>query len=440
MSGYNTDAMHRRSAGHEHALAKALRRSGISEHGNAFVAMASDPFSDSPIKVVGMPDQTSGKSFVLDIRQELSIRKSAAMEAANPGGNWDAHIAFVPLITDNFAPITLSANGGLTAIAAAVPGPTPNALVHVCKVNEGQNTFDPTVIVATDCEYDGILVPELMELYSRARLIGGGIEVHDDTSALNRQGAVTCYRVDAEASYYTVTNTAGTAKIAGQIGSLPPSSIAQAKQINGVTHNSADGALQVWCLDDVDPRAHFTNLGNAVLVNAGESVPGSRDGFSAIGPAFTDPTVSRHYRELPFMMSGAYFTGLSSVSSLRLTVRCFVEVFPAPGNDLMALAKLAPSADPAAMEMLSILQSATLPGYPVSWNSFGDFTKSLLSTVRSIGKPLIKGIHWVNTAVTGAEKEFAAQKAAKAARKPAPRAPAKAGSRARAIKKLATYR
>jgi type IV secretory pathway TrbL component len=49
----------------------------------------------------------------------------------------------------------------------------------------------------------------------------------------------------------------------------------------------------------------------------------------------------------------------------------------------MAIAKHAPSADPGALTVVSVMQSQMRPGYPASHNSFGTFTRGLLSIARA---------------------------------------------------------
>lgn len=409
MAYNNANAQRRERRGLSSSLADVGRQHGLSPAGAQFVAMATDPFSDERQPIIGFPDQTGGKSVLYDIRKELPLNQPTYMA----GDIWDCHVSIMPCMfnmpnqTVNGAQALMSNHEAghveITGTACGDPagGAFWNANGDVIVVNivrSGEETFQEWGV------YDGIPIPELMQNDDRARLISIGYELINETEDQYKSGAHTDYRCDAnpnESHAFWLNDPIWTG--AGGLPAntyanrypikqcfLPPTNLAAAKQIGGVTRASHEGSLVVGCFDDVSTVAEPASNCSVVLHRTGPATGGSAalgygdvvfgtnpwDQELTTPPALgVNPPV--HVREIPFLMSGTYATNLSPQTKLRLVLHAVVEVFPGPGDDRMALAKLAPPYDPVALEYLSSLQTFTLPGYPVSWNSFGKYTKKL---------------------------------------------------------------
>lgn len=392
------------------AVLGAFARHGLSQKGADFVLMAADPFHDENYNVVGLPDQTSGRSYIATIRQEISIKRPSTV-ALNSA--WSAHVAFMPVISSDYDSkstltnqVTTNDNSG---IVAATGGTTWNAnasLLVVSSQPDGDPSFDP--VGTATCEYQTVDVPELTDRTTRARLLGGGYEVHNVTEELHRSGQVTDYRVDSDIGLSTgkVTKGAPGEMLATYLkGTLPPNTLANAKQINGVTREAAHGSMVVLCRDQNSHAAELPFQGTWILNRYDEQATvGYTDGICCIAAdTIAEPgEILPYCRELPFMQSGSYYSGLSYESKLNLSVVFFVEIFPSPGSVNMALSAPAPNYDPQAMELLSYIQSATLPGYPVSWNSLGRFTRWMHKAVKSAANGIKKAMPFISAGADAA--------------------------------------
>lgn len=376
-------------------LAAHSRRHTLSDAGAAFVAQVTDPFSDDAQRVVGMPDQTSGQSIVYDIRQELTIERPSTITADD---TFDVHIAMMPLVstnnvsgtTDDSVFVTWSAQTGQVSTVAAVNNwNCDGGVIAVNKVASGSLTFDPTDATS---EYQFIEVPVLVDPTTRARPLSIAYEVINETEDLYKSGAITDYRIDADPVWtqFDIAGSGGIAPCGGWIGNLPPSTLAQAKQVNGVTRAATEGSLVVGCFEQRDIPANFPSDCQAVLLRSDSNLTIPANALSLRSALQYNSTTTSYVRKLPFMQSGSYASGLAGRSKLRLVAHILVEVFPRPGSELMPIATLAPSYDAMALELISELQSQTLPGYPVSWNGLGKYTKKLVDAVRKYTSPVLK--------------------------------------------------
>lgn len=380
----------------QRAVLGAFARHGLSQAGADFVLMATDPFHDENYRIVGLPDQTSGRSYIASIRQEIPI------EAHSSGSVWSAHVAFQPCVFANGDGSATITDGctvdnltGVVTSSGTVGWNGNGSVLVVSKQPDTTDSFDPTGAVPN--EYQSIDIPQLVELGTRARLLGGGYEIHNTTEELHRSGQVTDYRVDSDACWTNLKCETSPGSAQYRIpsvlkGTLPPNSLAAAKQINGVTREAADGSMVVLCRDEHSHAAILPQRGFSILERHDTSSgPGVTDGFMSQAPYTDLGTEMGVVRELPFMTSGSYYSGLSPQTKLNLSVVFFVEIFPAPGRANMALAQPAPPYDPEALELLSYIQSGTLPGYAVSWNGLGKFTRWMHRRVKDAAK-VVKGV------------------------------------------------
>lgn len=403
----NANAVRRGPRDISSSLAEVGRQHGLSTEGAQYVAMACDPFSDERQPVIGLPDQTGGKSVLYDIRRELPITKPASVSSPDP---WDCHVALMPCMfnqspTNNNIFGVMGDHGncsvntlGYLECGDLAPGKFWSALGQVITVNTVQNNQETFQEWG---EYYGVSIPELMGHTDRARLISIGYELINETEDQYVSGAHTDYRCDANPNVSQawfqedplflnganpgIPPTEYCPKYRVVQCFLPPNSVADAKQMGGVTRASSEGSLVIGCLDEYAAAAEPSTCGTVILHRTSPPNGGSAGGGLGdvvFGPRPWDaegvngrPTVQ--IREIPFLMSGTYATNLSTETKLRLVVHAVVEVFPGPGDSRMPLAKMCPPYDPVAMEYLSSLQTYTLPGYPVSWNSLGKFTNKL---------------------------------------------------------------
>lgn len=404
------------------AFSNLMSRSGCSQDGIAYAKMTLDPFHDSTLTVVGAPDSYTGRSLVYDVRKQVVIDKPASIGAQN----WDCHIAAVPFLhqygsggtqhysvetsTTTFYCNVTDANGAPTGTTVAFPANSP--VVYSCAPS-GVSTFTAEYS-QTDSALLGLDLLSGISLAAtdKFRVIGLAFEVNNTTAEINKQGAVTCYRTLSSSNYgnmrgFTKFVTAGTTSAVRQYAlrtfQFPPGTVSEAQQMDGVVWKAADGAL-VPVVIDFENNAPCTYNCENVLYQTGQNwsitygTPAAASGkvsflpTTMVGTSFINSTAMTQTPagslslELPMMQSGAYFTGLSPETSLTLSVRAFIEVFPAPYSVNYALARPAPPLDPQLAGLLSSIQGQLQPGYPAGMNAKADFFKSVVGLLGSAYK------------------------------------------------------
>ena len=363
--------------------------------------------------------------------------------------SWDCHVAFTPVI----AKAQLNCFDGKIKNFASGGKDTsyyPGSLVYkstnkdsalreshfltACAVPAGQDTFfNPE---SDNSEYHGLGVNEFLDDdgSSIVRVTGAAFEVHNTTEDIYKSGSVTTYKIAREADECNFTfcrdQTGGVMTtdrfdtVHATVSNGPPTNASDAKLYNGHTWDAADGCLVPGVLDARQsdgqkslPRMHLTK------VHANGPGGGTKywaPAFSPAGPdedtyalgirptsdsvpdpnVITDPaywgssgmpiTTKSPPTIVPEMMvSGAYFSGLSSMTKLTLTLRVFVEVFPAASNPLVPLAHPSNPYDAKALQCYQEIMSHMRSGYRVADNDAGDFFRKAIAVARTVGRTLM---------------------------------------------------
>jgi len=181
----------------------------------------------------------------------------------------------------------------------------------------------------------------------------------------------------------------------------PPATIAEAMVIPGSVKVAAEeGAYVPFRItkgstnavsDDVYCTRLFMNGAN-VAQNPAKALYGfgSIAPFASFSAGGSIPLLG-HYHPVPFDLSGAYFTGLNTNTTLDVTVRLYIEVLPTQLNQgLLVLSEPCPPADPRALELYSKVIGDLPPGVPVGMNADGSWFKDVLKTIASYA-PTIGG-------------------------------------------------
>lgn len=369
--------------------------------------MAIDPFHDVDLELAGMPDSTAGRSVLFNITRNVTITAPPSVL-----GKWDCHIATNP-ISQN--PVATSRNLRLYALEGETGNPLdiidvdptqdsanvmPADTVVACAVAAGAQTF----LGAGGETYTSVGIDDALPdgLGTMSRLIGGAFEVYNTTEMLHKSGSVTCYKVatqsdaaDPRLQWGGSTPSAymGRKRIDAITG--PPTNEGDAKTYNGITWRAEDGCLVPIVLSvDNPPQRYVPKYGGIAVTPAGSDHPtqlwmqdsiGSTDARWTGAGSFTAPTTPiTPLAIIPMYTSGAYFTGLAQETSLVVTFRGILEVFPAPGSDLVPLARPSTPLDDKALECYTRIMHSLNPGYPVGDNAAGDFFKKALGALKSI--------------------------------------------------------
>lgn len=363
----------------ENEIARVCRTLGVTADGRKWLDVALDPFKDVPQRPDGYPDMCTAKSCSQKIHQTFVIRKPSSVGDTD---NWDCHIFIDPtwshkkvMVTPTDGPImqqtgqadiSAMGRGGLCVRAA----PTGIQLGIGTTVDEYCRSMDQQVFEdGTDC-----------------RCYAMGLEVHDTTQELKKQGSVIVYRVadDCEDEYcvtakdnLTATNNAVYEGIrlpeppitAGEAVDLPQSQQWEAKE----------GVYIVPLFNSPTNPPSFLQS-RPVIMDEGGSVYTQKIQNTNLNFFFQDPSNMK----LPFTLSGAYFQGLAPEASLTINWDYYVQQFPAYNSPLKRIADRQPADDPAALKMYSELAKVMPTGCPVNQNFLGTFVAGIANAAKAL--------------------------------------------------------
>lgn len=374
-----------------------LQKCGVQEDAGKYVLNAVDPFHDTPMSVVGRPDGRFGRSLIFDIRQEAVITHPIGLAS----GEWDVHFTFGPqasLEKSNTPPNHVAVNLGNQAVNLGLADGADFAgnglgagMVWYHKVSSGTQTYlSSAAIPAGDAGGDNILSYIAANMGEGVfRVVGGGFEVANVTEALHKSGSVCVYKGNRDcsnAALIAVNKDATQVSMPFKVRAGPPTQLAQAKQMGGITWEAERGCMVVGHLvEQEDPSE-----GNFPEYYWNPNALSGTDTIGYCSPFFDENGTGKSASiciSSPFKTGGAYFSGLAFESKLILTTRFLLELAPYGFSDLLPLAQLSPSLDERALRCLSEVQTGLLPGYPLSENGAGDFFKRSLGVLRSMVAP-----------------------------------------------------
>lgn len=380
-------------------LNSLVERCGGTENGAKWLKLAVDPFHDVDLELVGFPDQTPGRSVIYNVTKNITITKPDSVGANE---KFDAHVSFIPVVhSDDWAARGVSS--GADGVPDKIYAGTYSAkrmgsgIIQVCTVPAGSKTF----VAGSSEEYNSIDYSSLLDPdgSSLSRLIGCAFEVHNTTEELHKSGAVTVYRFDTnkDTESLIMSNNASPPgdRVSDPFTSTcihgPPNKEPDAKLLNGITWEAAEGCL-VPCVMDTDnqPQKYIPRRNHIIVSGPNDSDNTYwaeellNESVTLFGPSDYLRPVSNVSPSmiLPFMCSGAYFTGLSAQTSLTVTMRAFVEVFPSPGNALVPLAHPSSPYDAKVLQCYSEIMSELHAGYPVRDNAAGDFFRKAYAALK----------------------------------------------------------
>jgi hypothetical protein len=341
------------------------------------------------LEVKGFPDGAMGASITQVVKQQMEISRPTTVPL---GSNWDAHIYFTPLsfsrdmkgcqhYGNSFqqTPDITSMNvGGVIAVGANVGGD-----LTVCSTSP------------TGTRLLGSLpVPPTYQKH-RWRLIAVGIEVHDTTAELSKQGALTVYQLPQSRETFTglLTSIASSSKkkeavLAFQgnvevfaLNDLPHTK-AQALLLDGsCTWEAKRGAYVVCTMsENENPPEMNKNLVTFTSPSWDSALPnnGAEAGYMTV-PDTIEIDGNNFYTGqmdhlVPFNTKGIVLSGVNSSSTFTINVNYWIERFPSHNDaDLVVLARPTSEHDPVALEMYSRIMSKMPVGVTVNENGFGDW-------------------------------------------------------------------
>jgi hypothetical protein len=382
-------------------LASLAKHGALSRSGAAWVKAALDPFHDFEIQgLEGLPDLESEPSLVVSTQQSTTISAPAGTT-----GSWDANVAIMPIdfsksfAAPGVAPFNVSI-GSYYPYGSNTnsPGSFDETVASTNRMDGLQISSVPSgnTFITTDTR-NNISLDDYVEGEDSDlqiwRVVSSAFEVVNTTAPLNRAGAVTVYEIGQPGEVSSAqhnNNQSSPSFRAGTVRNfrMPPTSLQEAKQTPGArTWEAAEGC---YCVAKHRAEMAYSPAAKRDFVYAGtsldESYMSNNMGYIQGSTATVDrqSTVS-HISNLN--TTGAYFTGLSTETTLVITWRCIIERLPGPQN-LQNLALASPSAiyDPAALELYSHITARLAPGVPVSYNDMGKYFRMIASTIRDAAK------------------------------------------------------
>jgi len=373
----------------EDQITNICNKLGITDAGKNWLDVALDPFKDIRQHPIGFPDQIATPSVVETINDSFVI--SAPSSAS--GGNWDANIFLDKLYLSE--PLTATTQGPFgTFQQNSQTGPTyyRGGLV-VRSASSG------TLLDITQTTFESGLKTDLL-LNAQVRVLAIGMEIHNTSANILKQGAICCWRIlddkdDTSRTANLVGNTATpTAGSCVPLVELPevPETIAQAIDLDSsLQWDAKEGAYIVPILAD------STNKPQTQSPTYYSDVPDS--GGSGYGTIIDNTDVvyypgNSNFNH-SFSVSGAYLTGLENDNTLQVNVKYYVEIFPNKDNTLKRLAHPSCPLDAKALELYTKVAGLLPTGCSVKDNFIGAFIAGVARVAQMVMPSLIRGAAFV---------------------------------------------
>lgn len=365
-----------------------MTRGALTRDGAEWLTAALDPFHDFEHPLAGYPDATVSQTVMSVYQYDLAIAKPAHV-----AGLWDAHVFTLPNASQNDYLLTNFDATWKKMISADPPNFWRGSTLNVYTVGTGEKITPDT----TPQQYGGGILPPLGSedlTMGVSRVVAMGFEVHNTTSDLHKQGAVTTYRMPVNDSHFTTIlsqSLTGEAQVNGTVYSQPPKTLADALRIKGTRTWEAKDGVYATCMQGsvVNPLKQLSPNTMAFISGTDPGVQCSSWVSTQAWNAATGEFSPDASKGIPFDITGAIFTGLSPETTLTVKLRVYVE--RAPGWNSPDLAPLAsPSAgyDVRALELYAQMINCLPAAVKVDENAFGDWWRTVMRVANHVVGPL----------------------------------------------------
>jgi hypothetical protein len=362
----------------ERAISSICRQLDITRKGKLWLDRALDPFKDIGDDVAGYPDSVLTPSVIETVHDELAVSAPGAV-------NWDCNIFLDQLYSQvDLQVTTSSAAYSFNSTAQGAQNYKRGGVVV------RSDTAGNTLGMSTS--KSGLSLKSDVFTDADARVVGIGLEVHNTTAPINKQGAVTLWQVpDLPDSIPTVLiEDSATACLPNTYSGCyliePPTTASAAIDLPGsVEWEAKEGGYVVSRMVDPENQPKGLQYMVPVVQDGTNSYLPTIKNIGAAKLKYTD-----HLNQaMPWSMTGMYFTGLSPETSLKVLVTYYVEIFPKKSNVLRRLAKPSPAPDANALKLYGEIIAKLPVGCPVRENGFGGFISSIASIAKTVA-PLVK--------------------------------------------------
>lgn len=397
--------------------AKVLSKN-LSQDARDWIILAMDPFHDYSRQLAGYPDADCSATIVSCYQYELDVSKPAGSV-----GNWDAHVFTLPTLAKTTLTPFNVANGPRVLQAAAGEAQISVGPLNVFTADAGQPLCPSSdaAFVASNLEMHNIdcLTDALP---GRSRVIGWGMEVVNTSAEIYKQGALTMYRMpqDDQVDQFTVCNSANTRASTrlARLARMPPPTADLAMKLHGsVQWAAAEGLYMVVPQNSVENKLTCPVGADLALSDDAQYVYGQHvyqtfpteidSPTTTVGIAIgkSGPAPPYHQKYIPFNTAGAFLTGLSPQTTLRIKMKMYVEMAPTPKQaNLVVLATPSAAYDYKALALYSAAVGSLPVAVRVSENAAGDWFRRVLDIISMVAPPLglAVGMPALGTAVSSA--------------------------------------
>jgi hypothetical protein len=359
----------------------------VTSQAGEWLTCALDPFHDYRMSAEGFPDLMSSTSIVELHTRELTITAPAAAA----GGLWDAHVLFTGFdsyIADNYlGSMANAASRGYVEYDHAAYSSLPR--ISSLSVFTNATGVQCGVGGTTGSSYH---LPNVTSNHAN-RMIACGVEVHNNTAELNKQGSVSCSMLPAQSAdsiSMKAIDVNGTpweeTDYQSDFSIMYPTYISDVKSVpQSSTWEAAKGVYMIPRLAKNEIPVHEYASGKITTfrsVIAGSTVA------SATFPWHY--TVDSAARKQPYMTGmfpnsfspmSAFFTGLSPETTLTVTYRSFIEYFPSLNTELISMASPSAVYDPMALKAYAEICEHAPYVVPVGYNAGGEYLRMLLQVM-----------------------------------------------------------
>lgn len=378
----------------EARIKAVCERLGITPGGRLWLDCALDPFKDIVQKPIGYPDRNMAPTVIQTVHDSIEVVKPTSI---GPGA-WDCNIfldevwrsvdlfqAYDPVANNLFERLgqdtTPYRRGGLV-VRSALAG-------------------SPLTILTTQNAQCLSLVTDVFDNAVSARVIAIGLEIHNTTAEIYKQGSIIPYRISDQSArkiYTACDNSAiisNTPSCSGTDLSEPPATGSQAIDLPGsVQWDAAKGVYLVptFSSEGNDPQDLIAMVTECTDYTSGLSyVPV----MTRVGGTVLFDQTSTNVN-LPTTLSGAFLQGLSESTSLTVNLTYYVEQFPSFSSNLHRISAPSCPEDFPAIELYTKVSRLMPTGVEVNDNFLGAFiagVSRVLSTVSTFAPMVFKGIN-----------------------------------------------
>lgn len=387
----------------------------------AYVTSQLDPFHDDPYRLTGAPSRQNSNSLVFQIKKDEVYSAASFGLPTTPGSKWDLHVATLPISNAvDVYPMRLQ-NPAEYISRTSTSEDTTRTLYPVSV--HGVAADDPTFAYSSDAGTPILGIDTQVTKYSSAnlgklssrplRVIGQSFEVVDESPAIYKQGSVTVYERSNYPNDVRITNRAvdvgaPSRKILSyqqNISACPPNRLKQATVLSSSKNwNASEGAYVISRRTGDNefkkpgiPRTLWSAPNDPENVNLYNSFIAKKLFNNIASPAdtlFTDATGL----DLPYNVSGAYFTGLSGeYGTYRVKTRITYEFLPDPVDEsFVNQATPTMPYNPLLEQVLESMLAQQPPGYPQTWNPKGEVWRNLLKGFGTFAQVISPGLGAIN--------------------------------------------